>query len=142
MASAVNVNLVVESKPFVEQCWTLVGRRRGRLWQTWRQSPTVGKIDRVSLDAPWVLAREEALGDVGGFYHTHPSGSLWPSKRDDRTMHGWVGSFGKPLLCLIEADLQVVPYLYEDDTSAARRLAACQPMTGGIVLVYEGDGND
>ena len=44
---------------FVEECWTLVGRRRGRVWYARRQRPPVGWPSAVAFDAAWALAREE-----------------------------------------------------------------------------------
>lgn len=99
--------------------------------------PTKGEPASVGFDAQWVLAREEAKGDVVGFYHTHPLGAALPSDRDDRTMHAWVSSFGKPLLCLIEADDLVIAYKYEDDEGEATQLTACELLPRGIVVAFE-----
>lgn len=84
-----------------------------------------------------MLDREEANGDVIGFYHTHPSGMPRPSQRDDRTMHAWVGSFGKPLLCAIEAEGKAAAYLYKDDESPAQSVTACELLPRGIVVAYD-----
>lgn len=124
--------------PTVEQCWTLVGQRRGHLWQARLRQPVQGEPNRVAFDAAWVLAREEAEGDVVGFYHTHPSGNPRPSQRDDRTMRSWCGALGKPLLCLIEADDALNAYVYEDDEAAARTLLACKRCPEGMVLIEGG----
>ena len=130
-------------KPIVEHCWSLIGRRQGPFWFARRTKPTHGTPTSVGFDANWVLRREEARGDVVGFYHTHPSGQPRPSKRDDRTMHAWVGCFGKPLLCLIEADGVVAAYWYENDEDGAIRLTACELLPRGVVIVYdEGDVDD
>ncbi len=83
------------------------------------------------------MEREETKGDVVGFYHTHPSGMSAPSQRDHRTMRAWVSSFGKSLLCLIEADKKVRAYHYLDDSSKGVALTACELLPRGIVLVYE-----
>lgn len=127
-----------KDKQTVEHCWTLVGQRRGRLWQARLQQPTKGEPTRVAFDAAWVLARDEALGDVVGFYHTHPSGNPCPSQRDDRTMRSWCGALGKSLLCLIESDGEVNAYVYDDDEAAASRLLACQRCPEGMVLIEGG----
>ena len=100
--------------------------------------PINGKPASVEFDADWVLQREETRGDVVGFYHTHPSGMSSPSVRDCRTMRAWAGSFGKPLLCLIEADGKVIAYHYADDESEAARLTACELLPRGVVIVYDG----
>ena len=127
-------------KHVVEWCWTLVGRRQGQFWHARRMRPTKGEPASVGFDAQWVLEREETKNDVVGFYHTHPSGMPSPSERDDRTMHAWVGSFGKPLLCVIEADREVIAYLYPDDEGKASELTACELLPRGIVIAYDDGG--
>ena len=122
---------------FVERCWTLVGWRRGPFWLVRRVQSVDGKPSSVEFDPTWVVEREEARGDILGFYHTHPSSITVPSVRDTQTMHGWVTAFGKPLLCLIEANDQVESYLYEDDTSEAVPLAACERFHRGFVVVFD-----
>lgn len=99
--------------------------------------PTVGEPTSVVFTASWVLQREESYGDVVGFYHTHPSGFDLPSERDHRTMRAWVSAFGKPLLCLIEADRKVRANLYMDDTGQGTALADCELLPRGVVLVYD-----
>jgi proteasome lid subunit RPN8/RPN11 len=121
----------------IERCCVLVGRRKGAFWHARRVRPTTGDVASVGFDAGWVLAREETNGDVVGFYHTHPSGMPEPSKRDDRTMWAWVSSFGKPLLCLIEADRKVAAYLYMDDKAAAAKVTACEVLPRGVVIAYD-----
>ena len=121
----------------VERCSTLVGVRQGRFMHARRVRPTKGDPASVAFDAAWVNDREETKGDVVGFYHTHPSGMPCPSARDDRTMHAWVGSLGKPLLCLIEADGRVHAWEYADDESAGRRMTACELLPRGIVVMFD-----
>lgn len=122
---------------FHEKCWVLIGRRRGSFWYARKTQPTSGGPASVEFNAAWVTQREETYGDCIGFYHTHPSGNPTPSKRDDRTMHAWVASFGKPLLCVIEAGGVPVAYEYENDEASARRLQACETFPRGVVLVYD-----
>ena len=126
-------------KPVAEQCWILVGRRLGPFWHARRTRRTSGDPASVSFQADWVLSREEVKGDVLGFYHTHPAAVPGPSQRDDHTMRAWVGSFGKPLLCLIEADRHVTAYLYSSDdvNTAAVQLTACELFPRGVVIVYD-----
>ena len=123
----------------VERCWTLVGQQRGPFWYARRTRPTSGQPRSVEFDAQWVLNREESSGDIQGFYHTHPGGSPDPSARDLQTMRGWVGSFGKPLLCLIESDGDVTAYLFEDDDAQGRRIVACQSFRRGIIVAFDKD---
>lgn len=70
----------------------------GRLAR-WRE----GGAAHVVADGAWALRREEARGDVAGFFHTHPPGITGMSARDRATMRAWAGSFGKPLLCAIRS---------------------------------------
>ncbi|HEX7900353.1 MAG TPA: hypothetical protein VF950_21475 [Planctomycetota bacterium] len=68
----------------------------GRLVR-WRE----GGAAHVVADGAWALRREEARGDVAGFFHTHPPGVPGMSARDRETMRAWAGSFGKPLIAAI-----------------------------------------
>lgn len=122
----------------VEQCWTLVGHRRGDLWLARRMRRTSGEPASVEFDAAWALAREESHGDVVGFYHTHPAGVTGPSDRDDRTMHAWVSSFGRPLVCVIEADGVARAFRYDDDASPAVALSTCELFPRACVVVVDG----
>jgi proteasome lid subunit RPN8/RPN11 len=77
-----------------EQCWTLVGGRRGGVWFARAVRRVSGRRTEVAFDAAWALAREERRGDVVGFLHTHPTASILPSRRDVRTMRAWCSAFG------------------------------------------------
>ena len=125
----------------VERCWTLVGRRQGRFWYARRMRPTRGEPASVEFDAAWVLQREESKGDVVGFYHTPPSGSPDPRQRDLKTMRAWAGSFGKPLLCLIESDRELAAYRFDDDQSDGMKIADCELLPRGIVIAFDVDGD-
>ncbi len=50
-------------------------------------------------------------------------------------MRAWASSFGKPLLCLIEADGVPHAFCYEDDESNGERLNICELFPRGIVIV-------
>ena len=119
----------------VEHCWTLVGHRRGELWLARRVRKKFGQPASVEFDATWVLVREESHGDVVGFYHTHPAGVIEPSVRDDRTMHAWVSSFGRPLLCVIEADGLARAFLYRDDETPGTALPQCVLFPRGWIVM-------
>lgn len=125
----------------VEYCWTLVGRRQGRFWYARRERAILGQVDSVEFDAAWVLQREESKGDIVGFYHTHPGGPPCPSRRDVSTMRAWVGSFGKPLLCLIESEGQLAAYRFDDDESSGKALTGCELFPRGIVVAFDSDGD-
>ncbi len=119
-----------------EQCWILVGTRRGRTWRLRKVRRTSGTQIEVAFDALWVLRREEDRGDVLGFFHTHPDGSMVPSSRDERTMRAWVGALGKPLWCLIEGSLGIGAWLYDDEkrrgggvNRQSRGVLCCRPLT-------------
>src|SRR5688572_410760 len=127
-------------RTFVEECWTLVGHRRGRIWHARRQRPTVGWPSAVAFDAAWALAREERRGDVVGFVHTHPSGFLRPSRRDVRTMRAWCGAFGKPLLCVILAGPHAAGYRFDDEDDAENEgdaVAAVELFPRGVLIAIE-----
>ena len=99
--------------------------------------PTSGDMTSVEFEAAWVLDREEQKGDVVGFYHTHPSGQPAPSRRDVRTMRAWCGSFGKALLCLIEASGNVAAYRFDTDESEGIELEACERFPRGVVIALD-----
>ena len=120
-----------------------MGQRQGRFWYARRMRPTRGEPASVGFDAAWVLRREETRGDVVGFYHTHPNGSPSPSHRDLRTMRAWCGSFGKPLLCLIEGDGAIAAYRFDSDESDGIKITACELLRRGIVIAFDdGDASD
>jgi proteasome lid subunit RPN8/RPN11 len=121
----------------VEQCWTLVGQRRGRVWFGRRVRHVSGEHVRVNFDGPWVLDREETHGDVLGFLHTHPDGPPAPSHRDVRTMRAWCSAFGKPLLCLIESPEGLKGYCFADDGSRGEELENVEVFPRGIVIGVE-----
>jgi hypothetical protein len=51
-------------------------------------------------------------------------------------MQAWAGSFGKPLLCLIEADRKVAAYYIDNQTEAAM-VTACELLPRGIVIAFD-----
>lgn len=124
-------------KPIVERCWVLLGRRQAPFWYARRQRPTLGDIARVEFDPAWVLNREETKGDVVGFYHTHPKGSPKVSRRDVKTMRGWVECFGKPLLCVIESGAQLTVYRFDNDHPRGQPLSACELFPRGVVIAFD-----
>lgn len=97
-----------------EICYIMLGKR-----DSWPSCFTHGKLVKkitgsiasVKFNGQWVLEREEKKGDILGFWHTHPDGTLKPSKRDRKTMQVWVSCFGRPLLCVIQNPSQKVAYL-------------------------------
>lgn len=93
--------------------YVLLGETKCGIWHArmmWRRTGT-----RSSVDFDWqkVLNREEKLGDVIGFYHTHPNGFKSPSARDDKTMDAWSTCFGKPLLCVISESKNISGWIYD-----------------------------
>jgi proteasome lid subunit RPN8/RPN11 len=123
----------------VEQCWTLLGQNRGRIWHCRRMRQTSGERASVHFDGSWVLNREEKHGDVVGFLHTHPDGPASPSERDVRTMRAWCGAFGKPLLCLIASPEGVRGYRF-DDESAGEGLEIVEMFPRGVVIGVDAGG--
>jgi proteasome lid subunit RPN8/RPN11 len=127
-------------KSVVEQCWTLLGQRRGRIWFCRRVRPSSGERTSVRFDGAWVLEREEAHGDVLGFLHTHPDGPPSPSGRDVRTMRAWCAAFGKPLLCLIATPECIRSYRFDDDESRGEELELVELFPRGVVIGVDADG--
>jgi len=126
--------------PVVEQCWTLLGERRGRVWLCRRRKPIQGERTSVHFDGQWVLQREEKHGDVVGFLHTHPDGPNEPSRRDVTTMRAWRRAFGKPLLCLIDTPAGLRGYRFDVDESNGEPLAIVEAFPRGVVIGVETDG--
>ena len=127
-------------KPSVEQCWTLLGERRGRVWLGRRARRVSGERTVVRFDGAWALHREETRGDVVGFLHTHPDGPASPSARDVRTMQAWCLAFGKPLICLIESPDGLRGYRFDGDESRGEALAVVQAFPRGVVIGVDADG--
>jgi proteasome lid subunit RPN8/RPN11 len=123
-----------------EECWTLVGARRGRIWFGRRMLHCSGAATSVRFEGLRVLAREEARRDVLGFYHTHPDGPPHPSHRDIWTMRAWCSAFGKPLVCLITSPAGTAGYRFDDDASRGTPLAAIEHFPRGVVIGVEADG--
>jgi proteasome lid subunit RPN8/RPN11 len=128
-----------EDGNFVEECWTLVGERRGPIWYARRVRPTSGEPASVAFDGAWVLRREERRGDVLGFLHTHPPGLLRPSRRDVRTMRAWCGAFGKPLLCVIVSDGRAAGFRFDDDEAEGVAVARVELFAAGVVVALDLD---
>lgn len=126
-------------KPAVEECWTLVGSRRGGIWLARRIDHRAGQLASVHFEGPSVLAREEMRRDVLGFLHTHPSGPPLPSSRDVRTMRAWCSAFGKPLLCVIASPVGLAAFRFDDDSSAGIPLAQIELFPRGVVIGVETD---
>ncbi len=127
-------------KPIVEQCWVLLGHRRGRIWYCRRVRHSSGERASVRFDGAWALSREEKYGDVVGFLHTHPEGPATPSQRDVRTIRAWCSSFGKPLLCLIASPTGIRGYRFDDDESGATELSMVEVFSRGVVIGVDADG--
>ena len=127
-------------RPVVEQCWTLLGERRGRVWLCRRVQPTQGERTSVQFDGARVLEREEKYGDVVGFLHTHPDGPAGPSERDVRTMRAWCSAFGKPLLCLIAGPDGLRGFRFADGESPGRQLELVTTFRRGVVIGVDADG--
>ena len=61
-----------------------------------------------------------------------------------KTMRAWTGSFGKPLLCLIESDGELAAYRFDNDESTGRKVTDCELLPRGVVIAFddEGDASD
>lgn len=102
-----------QSKAVNEECYLILGQTRDKVWTGRLQLRSEGTPKSVSFDWAQVLTREESMGDVLGFYHTHPNSAPLPSWRDVRTMKAWATCFGKPLLCAIQSGELLAGYLFE-----------------------------
>lgn len=122
--------------PVIEHCWLVVGQKRGNFWLGRLVQPTTGSIAQVEFDPYWVIDREEQRGDVLGFYHTHPGGRPGPSKRDVNTMRSWAESFGKPLLCYIEASRELGCFLFDEFEQDGLSID-CERYPRGVVVAYD-----
>jgi proteasome lid subunit RPN8/RPN11 len=124
----------------VEECWTLVGARRGRIWHLRRIDRRAGTLTSVQFDGLAALQREEHRRDVMGFFHTHPEGPPHPSARDVRTMRAWCSAFGKPLLCVIASPLGLMAFQFIDDRSDCLPMLAVEIFPRGVLVGVERDG--
>lgn len=120
-----------------EECWPLLGERRGRIWYARRWTKTTGAPVEVEFDAAAVIEREENRGDVVGFLHTHPATKAVPSRRDLDTMRAWVSSFGKPMLCVIDGTNGLVAWRFDDDESTGERPTAVEKFKRGVIIVVD-----
>ena len=127
------------SEPGCEECWPLVGQRRGRLWHARKLRRSIGGPARVEFDGPAVLAREEQRGDVIGFLHTHPGFAAEPSQRDIDTMQAWVSALGKPLLCLIQGTDGLAGYVFASDDSSGQKVLQVESFPRGVIVVVSGE---
>ena len=98
----------------VEECWILVGARRGATWRAKRVRYSRGETASVRAEGAWALEREEIRGDVIGFFHTHPMGGLSPSARDVRTMRAWCDAFDNILICFIATPDHLGAWRFDD----------------------------
>ena len=100
---------------------------------------TRGEETSVLFDGERVLKREEAKGDVVGFYHTHPEGFLQPSGRDDRTMDAWTFCFGKPLLCVIATLQGPRAWVYGTEGAPPREVKPVLTFDKKFLIAYLGE---
>jgi len=117
----------------LEECWILVGARRGATWRANRVRYRRGETASVSADATWALRREEVRGDVVGFFHTHPMGGLSPSTRDVRTMRAWCDAFGKSMICVIATPDQIGAWRFDNYRSKGAALKSVR-LNGKSIL--------
>jgi proteasome lid subunit RPN8/RPN11 len=108
----------------VEEFWCLVGLPVSRLLN-FRASTEVsclwyGRMNMHAYGGPSKVYFEPAdipLEYLVGFAHTHPGSSATPSQTDHDTMHAWVCSLGRPLVCAIRGREGWRAYVYTDDES-------------------------
>jgi proteasome lid subunit RPN8/RPN11 len=120
----------------------LGSRDNGRgSWSAKPQRFVEGEKSEVNADWSWTMAREEEVGDVMGFYHTHPKDSgTRPSSRDIRTMRAWCSALGKPLLCLIAEEPDVgLPsgHVFKDDEHRGSPVDSIDIDEEGVFTIME-----
>ncbi len=115
----------------------LAGHCRARAWRLRLRRPTSGGSTSVETGWTWALEREEAQGDVVGFYRTHPGISPVPSARDASTMRAWVSCFGKPLLCAIQGQAGLRAYLFDSGEAQGPPLPRAARRAGGRTVWME-----
>lgn len=103
----------------IEKCWILIGKEKPPFWVARYENMSKGLPTEVEFDPNYVLEREEWEESVVGMLHLHPHMLAFPSERDDRTMHAWVCSLGKPLICAIFGDNGLHSFIYDDDESSS-----------------------
>ncbi len=100
----------------VEECWVLFGAWKDKLlWYGRMVELNTGTPCEVEFSYKFVMDREEEFGDVCGFAHTHPNMPGTPSRTDHDTMHAWVASLGKSLVCAIRGINGWEAYIYDND---------------------------
>ena len=121
----------------VETAFVLLGERTDSIWlakMSWRSR---GTETSVLFNGERVLAREEAKGDVIGFYHTHPEGFTNPSGRDDKTMFAWSFCFGKPLLAVIATSAGLRAWIYNANDESRQAVSSIVPFKGSWLVAVE-----
>jgi len=121
----------MKKSSFFEESWIVVGEVIDDVWHGRLFSHRQGKPAEVDVSWRAVLSREERFGDVIGFLHTHPSGLLRPSARDERTMEAWCSCFGKPLLCGITAGKETEGFIFSADGFVPAKKTALFPTGRG-----------
>ena len=116
----------------------ITGQIKGRIWYGRFNDIKIGTPVSVDFGWQWAMDREERKKDVIGFYHTHPFGAAIPSARDIRTMRAWVSSLGKPLMCMIEDNDEIMAYLFETDEDTGTPFVEIQRFPRKIIIGVKG----
>ena len=106
------IDRIEPKDPTLEQSWAILGKRNSATLVGTLVDQFVGTPTQVEVFYEDLLAREEAKGDIAGFYHTHPTFKATPSDLDDKTMVSWVISLGKPLISVIQGTDGVFAQVY------------------------------
>jgi len=117
-----------------EQCWFIRGIQVHSHFIGILKYHSEGSPEHVSFD--WTKATGSK---TLGFYHSHPSGVINPSPRDDRTMKAWVISEGRSFICGIFCDGKARTFLYRKNSKKSfERIKLKSIVIGNLIWAYEG----
>lgn len=119
--------------------WVLVGFEDSGAFVARRVMRATGAPHSVRLDSARIFVREEKIGDVLGFWHTHPEGLTGESSQDESTMAAYCLSFGKPMLSIIETGAGIRAWIHRP---RQKKIPASLVFRAGLLLVRQVTSED